>query len=127
MAHFARYEALGLSQDLDKAIGALQPASLCAEGNRPQRMEILNILGCALRANFEFTRHPRSLQKVMKKNRELPDLFDPSKNPEEDDEEMQEHAANLRDLGACLQAHFEGYGERSHQCPAAGRRPITKD
>lgn len=102
MAHFARYEALGLSQDLDNTIEALQLAYLSAEGNRPQRMEILNILGCALRAHFEFTRHLRSLQKAMEKNRELLDLLNPGKNLEEEDERMQEHAATLSNLGVCL-------------------------
>ncbi|RSL57487.1 hypothetical protein CEP54_008279 [Fusarium duplospermum] len=110
MAHFARYEVVGLSRDLDKAIDTLQSASLAAEGDRQLHLEILNILGCALRSHFELTRDPSSLQKAIERNRELLDLLDPGKHPEDGDMGTQERAVTLSNLGACFQIKFEGDG-----------------
>ncbi|KAI1192332.1 CHAT domain-containing protein [Nemania serpens] len=110
MARFARYEALGLPADLDKAIDALQPASLAASSDSTLRGEILNILGCALRIHFELTRDSSSLREAIEKNRQLLDLVGQTTRPEEDEEKKQRRAVTLSNLGTCFQNQFERDG-----------------
>lgn len=113
MAHFARYEGLGLPEDLDKAIGALQPAAALAAASDQQLYgEILNILGIALRVHFELTGnlHVSSLHKAIETNRRLLDHLGHAKGPEQDEGKTQERAATLSNLGACLQTQFDGNG-----------------
>ncbi|KAF2804384.1 uncharacterized protein BDZ99DRAFT_544903 [Mytilinidion resinicola] len=113
MAHFARYEGLGLPEDLDKAIGALQPAAALAAASDQQLYgEILNILGIALRVHFELTGnlHVSSLHKAIETNRRLLDHLGHAKGREQDEGKTQERAATLSNLGACLQTQFDGNG-----------------
>ncbi|KAK0708032.1 CHAT domain-containing protein [Lasiosphaeris hirsuta] len=109
-ARFSRYEQLGQPEDLDKAIGALRAAELAVPSNEPLFKEVMNLLGCALRVQFELTGNQDSLHGAVEVNKKLLDHLDCGGSPQQDGNNVQERAITLSNLGACLTNQFDEDG-----------------
>ncbi|EWC48082.1 hypothetical protein DRE_02661 [Drechslerella stenobrocha 248] len=111
-ARFARYETLGLQEDLEKAIDALESASRTAANDNPLQHGILGTLCIAQRLRFRLTGSSdiSSLYKAIETNKKLLELLGSSTGAEPNDSKVETRQTALNNLGACLQLQFESEG-----------------